>query len=474
MTVRPPSALISTTVLNDRHSQLNASVPLAIDRPEGTQAIRRAVLRCADAGVPLAIAGARHAMGGQQFCHGGVVLDMARHAQVRHFDAARGLVTVDAGIRWPALQTWLARQRDAQGRGWSIRQKQSGADDFSIGGSLAANAHGRGLDFAPLVADIEAFRIVLASGDAVDVDRTSAPELFAAAIGGYGLLGVVDTVTLRLVPRRRLERRVRLLDVVDVAAAFDDEVRVGSLYGDFQFAIDPRDDDFLRRGVFACYRPLADDAAMPPPAHALDEEAWHSLMRLAHVDKREAFRRYAAFYLASDGQRYASDDHQFGVYPEGYHAALDGALGHCGSEMIGELYVPPAQLATFMHRAADDLRVYGADVVYGTVRRIRADRETLLPWARCDYLCIVFNLHVRHDAAGIAAARDDFRRLVDNALSLGGSYYLTYHGYARGDQVRRAYPRIDAFIALKNSMDPQRVFDSDWYRRLLATLGAAP
>ncbi|MDC8015580.1 FAD-binding protein [Tahibacter soli] len=469
MTMRPPSV-----VLNDRHSALNASVPLALEHPAGLPAIREAVARAARAGVPLAIAGARHAMGGQQFCHGGVVLDLERHAAVRDFDAARGLVTVDAGIRWPALQAWLAQRRDAEGRGWSIRQKQSGADDFSIGGSLAANAHGRGLDFAPLVADIERFRLVLASGDAIDVDRASAPELFAAAIGGYGLLGVVDTATLRLVPRCKLERRVRLVDVADVAVAFDAEIAQGSLYGDFQFAVDPRDGDFLRRGVFACYRPLPDDAAMPPVAHALDEERWRALMRLAHVDKREAFARYAAFYLASDGQRYASDDHQFGLYPDGYHAALDDELGHRGSEMIGEMYVPAAQLATFMHRAADDLRVHGADVVYGTVRRIRADRETLLPWARDDFLCVVFNLHVRHDAAGIAAARDDFRRLIDNALSLGGSYYLTYHGYARADQVRHAYPRIDEFFALKNRVDPQGVFASDWYRRLRATLAGAP
>ncbi|HJT98474.1 MAG TPA: FAD-dependent oxidoreductase, partial [Rhodanobacteraceae bacterium] len=157
MTARPPQHL-----LNDRHSALNASVPLVVERPAGLEAIRRAVVQAARTGMPLAIAGGRHAMGGQQFCHGGVVLDMREHATVRDFDATRGLVTVDAGIAWPALHAWLAQRRDGDGRGWGIRQKQSGADDFSIGGSLAANAHGRGLDFAPLVADVEGFRLVLA------------------------------------------------------------------------------------------------------------------------------------------------------------------------------------------------------------------------------------------------------------------------------------------------------------------------
>src|SRR2546422_5696952 len=40
---------------------------------------------------------------------------------------------------------------------WGIRQKQTGADRLSIGGALAANAHGRGLLFKPFVGDVESF-----------------------------------------------------------------------------------------------------------------------------------------------------------------------------------------------------------------------------------------------------------------------------------------------------------------------------
>ncbi|UXI66565.1 FAD-binding protein [Tahibacter amnicola] len=456
-------------LVNDRHSALNASCPAWVECPAGPVALRRSLARFRRSGMTVSVAGGRHAMGGQQFCDGGGLLDMTRHARVLDHDSQRGLIEVEAGIRWPALHQWLTMRRRGDGQGWCIRQKQSGADDFTLGGSLSANAHGRGLDFAPLVQDIEAFRLILPDGTSVDVDRSRYPGLFAAAIGGYGLLGVVDTVTLRLARRCKLERRVRLLDVDLVPAAFEAEVASGSLYGDFQFSIDPSDETFLRHGVFACYRPLPDEALMPEPAVALNDALWRELMRLAHVDKREAFRRYCAFYERTDGQRYASDDHQFGIYPDGYHAELDRALGHCGSEMITELYVPAPALPLFLSRAADVLRPGRADVIYGTVRRIRADRETLLAWAREDFLCVVFNLHVRHDPAGIAVARDVFRSLIDEALDLGGSYYLTYHGYASATQVRRAYPQMERFLALKREIDPRRQFCSDWFRRLSAT-----
>ena len=76
----------------------------------------------------------------------------------------------------------------------------------------------------------------------------------------------------------------------------------------------------------------------------------------------------------------------------------------------------------------------------------------------------MFNFHVDHDAAGIEKAKEDFRRFIDRALAFGGSYFLTYHKWARYDQVIKAYPQFPEFLALKKKYDPDGVFQSDWYR----------
>jgi FAD/FMN-containing dehydrogenase len=140
--------------------------------------------------------------------------------------------------------------------------------------------------------------------------------------------------------------------------------------------------------------------------------------------------------------------------------------------MITELYVPLADLDAFLGLVANDCRRHGTDLVYGTVRLIRRDRETVLAWAREDWACIVLNLHVHHDADGRTRMRADLQRLIDRALGFGGSFYLTYHREARADQSRAAYPRIDAFLAAKDRHDPDGVLDSDWHRALRATLSA--
>jgi FAD/FMN-containing dehydrogenase len=465
-------ACLQTLICNDVHSRLNRTALAELVAVRHADDIRRALARARATRSACIALGGRHAMGGQQFAHGGIGLDTATLDRIVAFDRRRGLITVQAGMRWPALRAFLATQRNELGLGWSIAQKQTGADDFSLGGSVSANVHGRGLDRPPLVADIERLSLIAPDGERLEVDRQREPSLFALAVGGYGLFGVIEEVTLRLVPRRKLERCVEVCDADDVMARFERRVAAGHLYGDFQFAVDATREDFLRRGVFSTYRPLPDSAVVPAAQHQLEADDWRELLWLAHVDKHAAFERYAAFYRSTDGQRYWSDDHQFGVYVDGYHDAIDQRLGHVGSEAISELYVPRAELAGFLADAAQGLRALRADMIYGTVRLIRRDDETVLAWARQDWACIVFNLHVRHDAAGRARLAVQQRALIDLALARGGSFYLTYGDDATREQLLRAHPRLPEFLAEKRAHDPQGVLCSDWYRRLRARIDA--
>ena len=109
-------------------------------------------------------------------------------------------------------------------------------------------------------------------------------------------------------------------------------------------------------------------------------------------------------------------------------------------------------------------------MVYGTVRLVERDEETLLAWAREPWACTVLNLHVEHDAVSVGRAADAFRALIDVALAFGGSYYLTYHRWARRDQLEAAYPQIHEFVRAKHARDPRGVIQSDWYRHLLRLL----
>jgi FAD/FMN-containing dehydrogenase len=452
-------------IVNDIHSQLNETEVARVLEPRSVADVQHAIAVARTRGQSLAVAGGRHAMGGQQFSSGGLLLDMRRLDRVLDFDREAGQIEIDAGIQWPALMRYLQDIQAGAEHAWGIAQKQTGADRFSLGGSVSANVHGRGLAMRPLVADIESLVVAGSDGELRRCSRTEHPELFRLVVGGYGLFGVVVSVRLRLVRRRTVERVVELESVDNLAERFEERITDGYLYGDLQFAIDPDSSDFLRRGVFSCYRPVH-DRTIPVGQKRLSTSDWQRLLELAHVDKAKAFDAYTGYYLSTSGQLYHSDAHQMADYLDGYHEQLDRRVrSHVrGSEMIGELYVPRERLADFMGAVAEDFRRHRVDVVYGTIRAIEADGETFLPWARDRYACVIFNLHLEHTPEALARGAQAFRDLIDLGIAHGGSYYLTYHRWARRDQVERCYPQMREFLELKRRHDPAERFQSSWYR----------
>ena len=452
--------------VNDIHSQLNATRLHGIVSVDSCESIASAILRARREGLAVSVGGARHAMGAQQFGSGTLHLDMTKLNRVLHFDAELGIVEAEAGVEWPELIGQLnAMQRGRSGQ-WGIAQKQTGADRLTLGGALAANAHGRGLRMKPFVSDVESFVLVDANGEARVCSREQNSELFHLVAGGYGLFGVVSSLRLRLTPRRKLERVVEVIERGALINAFEQRMRGGYLYGDFQFAIDERSDDFLRRGVFSCYRPV--DPATPMPDHQmqLSAEHWKELLYLAHTDKAAAFRAYSGFYLSTSGQVYWSDTHQLSAYLDDYHRPLDRRLGatHKATEIITEIFVPRERLCDFLEEAAADFRRHGVNLIYGTIRLIEHDDESFLAWAKHPYACVIFNLHTVHAPEGLQHSGRAFRRLIDMAINRGGSYFLTYHKFATRAQLEACYPRFPEFLRLKSKYDPEERFQSDWYR----------
>lgn len=452
-------------VVNDIHSQLNPTRVNSIIPVNSLEEIQRGMNHARIEGRAICIAGGRHAMGAQQFGTDAILLDTTKLERVLNFDRERGIIEVEAGIQWPELVAYLLRVQENKPQQWGINQKQTGADRLSLGGAIAANIHSRGLRLKPFIQDVESIVLVDANGNARTCSRRENEELFRLVFGGYGLFGIVYALKLRLVPRQKIERIVKVIQIGDLMPAFEQRIADGFLYGDFQFAIDPVSDDFLRKGVFSCYRPVDPATPVPTAQKQLSDENWKELLYLSHADKRLAFQKYTGYYLATSGQIYWTDTHQLSPYFDDYHRALDKRLGVAdrATEIITEIYVPRAGLTKFMEAVRDDFRRNKVELIYGTIRLIERDDESFLAWAKESFACIIFNLHTVHTPGGLKHSADAFRRLIDLAIEQGGSYYLTYHKYATRKQVEACYPQFVEFLRLKKRYDPEELFQSDWY-----------
>ena len=469
----PVSIGSSEALVNDIHSQLNATLVNRIIRPLSTNDLRATILTAKTEGKAISIAGGRHSMGGQQFGTATILIDMTGMSRVLSLDAERGIVEVEAGIEWPELLDYLSRVQAGREKQWGIMQKQTGADRLSIGGALASNVHGRGLKFRPIIDQVDSFTLMDHSGAIRRCSREENSDLFRLVIGGYGLFGIVTSVRLRLWERRRVQRIVEIRDMKNIMQSFEERIADGYLYGDFQFATDSSRDSFLRRGVFSCYRPVDPTTPLTVNPTRFRPEDWARLTYYSHKYKRRAFEVYTKRYLATSGQVYWADSQLSAAYVDNYHQELDRKLGATvkATEMITEIYVPRASLASFMEAARVELRSQNANVIYGTIRLIEKDDESFLRWARESFACVIFNLHVTHDATGLENAARAFRSLIDLGIRHGGSYYLTYHRFATKEQVEACYPQFREFLDLKLKHDPHELFQSDWYRHYKKMFG---
>ena len=458
-------------LLNDVQSRLNATEMLRVLRPTRPGEVGEAVAASASRGVVLCPAGALHSMGGQQLAKGGVSISSSGLNEIGPLDPDSQTVWAQTGVSWPNLVRWLLnRQRDSL-RPLSIIQKQTGADELSLGGAVSSNIHGRVLGRKPIVDDIEAFYLTTADGSRVRCSRAENADLFSLAIGGYGLFGFIDSVCLRLQEREKLVRRVSEVALDEVVPVLEQRAREGAAYGDFQYMTDESSADFMAKGIVSAYHPAELGAEMAEDQIGLSSEDWLRLYMLAHTDKAAAYSEYARHYLQTDGQAYWSDYSQFSPYLPEAGEMLYRQMGWktFASLMLTELYVPRSSFVEFMNAAKRALLTTRANVVYGTVRLIEAEDETVLRWARKDYACVIFNLLVEHSDGAIARSKRQFQALIDCALDLGGSYYLTYHRWARKDQLEAAYPQFRRFMEMKRRYDPDGLFDSDWYRHYRAT-----
>lgn len=103
---------------------------------------------------------------------------MRKFNRILLFDKKSKHITVEAGITWRDIQDAIDPYN------LSIMTMQT-YSNFTVGGSLSVNVHGRYIGYGPLILSVVSIQVVLANGTLVEASRTDNSDIFFAAIGGY-------------------------------------------------------------------------------------------------------------------------------------------------------------------------------------------------------------------------------------------------------------------------------------------------
>ena len=111
------------------------------------------------------------------------------------------------------------------------------------------------------------------------------------------------------------------------------------------------------------------------------------------------------------------------------------------------------------------VRRSGANLLNVTIRTVHRDEVTALPYAKRDMFGFVLYFNVKFNERETEILRQTTRDLVDVAENSGGTYYLPYQLFYSPEQLRRAYPEIDQFFAMKRKYDPGELFSNRFYEK---------
>jgi FAD/FMN-containing dehydrogenase len=396
---------------------------------------------------PVSIGGGRYSMGGQTATPGALQIDMRSFNRVLAFDSANKTITVQPGIRWRDIQ----RRIDSSNLSVKIMQTYA---DFTVGGSMSVNVHGRYIGLGPLALSVRSFKIVLADGSLVEASRTVHPEIFYGAIGGYGGLGVIVEATLDLADDVRVKRHNVRMPITQYYSYFKRQIRDSSAV------------------VFH-------NADIYPPAYErVNSVTWSETNDSVTVPDRliptgQPYRLDRFVYWMMSEWPYGKSIREHLVDPmlfrgspvewRNYEASydvreLEPSSRGSSTYVLEEYFIPVERFDAFVPKMRAVFQKHRVNVINVSIRHAMADPGTLLAWAPRESFAFVVYYKQGTSQPDRRAVGDWTREMTDSILSVGGSWYLPYQPWATERQFLRAYPRAPEYFALKRRLDPTNKF----------------
>ena len=350
------------------------------------------------------------------------------------------LVTVQAGMPLHRLNRLLAENGLAMPNLGDIDQQ-------TVAGAISTGTHGSGQAHSTLASCVEAVTLVTGTGEVRRIDASS--PLFPAARIGIGALGVLVEVTLRCVPAFVLLADERPMPLSEVLAGLDEGIATNDHFEFYWYPYTDRtqlkrnnkvpapdrplsgfrgwlDDELLANTVFqgACRLGRAVPATVP----VISAVAARALTARTYTDRSDR--------VFCTPRRVRFTEMEYEIPREGVGEALS-ALPRIIEKLPFKVQFPVEVRFT----GPDDIWLshgYGRDSAYIAV----------------------------HQYSG-SPYEPYFRAFEAVCEPLGGRPHWGKMHYRDAESLRPAYPKFDDFLAVRNKLDPARIFTNAYLDRVL-------
>ena len=242
-------------------------LPEAVCLAESTEEVSAILKICHEENVPVTVRGAGTGLvGGCVPVAGGVVLSTMRMNRILSYDMNNLVVHTQPGVRLCDLAA------DALAHGL-MYPPEPGEKTATVGGNVSTNAGGmRAVKYGVTRDYVLAMTVVLPDGQIMKLGKTvcktsSGYSLLHLMIGSEGTLGVITELTLKLVPKPRMDVSL-ILPFSDIATA------IASVPAIKLANLDPQSIEFMERDIVDSSAAFTGNAVFPTVVNGKEAGAY--------------------------------------------------------------------------------------------------------------------------------------------------------------------------------------------------------
>ncbi len=416
--------------------------PAEIVRPRERDELAATVVAAAEAGRTVAVAGSGHSFT-EAAMTSGTMIDVGALSGVIDADPATGLVRVGAG-------TVLADLNEELNRLGLAMENLGDIDRQTVAGAISTGTHGTGAKLRNISAQVEEVELVTADGSVHELGGHDGPsDMLRAARVGIGALGAISAVTLRCVPAFTLRRVDTPLPREEVLDTFQERADANDHFELFTF-------------------PYAESALVLERNRTA--ELPHARGRLAGYLNDIVLENWALEALSATGRRFPAS------IP---HLSRLAARLASGGETIDR-----------SDRAfASERRVRFTEMEYGVPREHGPEAaRRVIEWVRANSYPVFFPIEMRvtagddallspsheRDTAYIAVHqyrgmewRPYFEAVEEIMSGYAGRPHWGKRHFQTAATLAPLYPAWAQFQAVRDELDPNRVFTNEYAARVL-------
>jgi decaprenylphospho-beta-D-ribofuranose 2-oxidase len=381
---------------------------------------------------------------------GGLVLDTTRLKDFQ-LDPGRGILTAQAGVTLGELL------RELVPAGWML-PVVPGTQHVTVAGAIASDIHGKNHAAVGTFGNhVRALGLLTAAGDVLELQPGGAGDgLFEATVGGMGLTGVILWAQLQL---RAVSTPLLSVDTDRVATLDDALAALSARGGPHRVAWLDLLGSRCGRGVVT----RADHVEAPARgrrgeatvrSRATVPQGWPGGLLRASTVRAFNELRFRRTPRLQRGHVEPIGTHMFPL------DALDAwpRLYGRGGLLQYQLVVPPAE-DHVLHAVIGRLRRRRVPCFLAVLKDFGQAGEAPLSFPIEGW---TLALDLPRAAAGLYPVLDECDRLV---LEAGGRVYLSKDARLRPETVKAMYPRLEEWRAVRDQVDPDRLWQSDLARR---------